>query len=117
MKFVPKPRRVNTEEPLNHGLEAVIMLALFVAAGFGLDHWFGTLPVFVIVMTVVGSVGIFARFYYGYAARMDELDAERRAKLAGPAMSAPTADATMLAATEGAPGTSVEHLGAEGAER
>ena len=55
MKLLPRPPknvRVNTEDSLGHGMDAVIMLAMFLGAGFGLDRLFGTMPVFMIVMTV-----------------------------------------------------------------
>jgi ATP synthase protein I len=88
MKLLPRPPknvRANTEDSLGHGMDAVIMLAIFLGAGFGLDRVFGTMPVFMIVMTVLGAVGLFARFYYQYEAKMNEHDARRLAKLAGPA--------------------------------
>ena len=87
MKLLPRPPRdvrVNSDDSLGHGMDAVIMLAIFLAAGYGLDRLFGTIPVFMIVMTVLGSVGLFARFYYQYEGRMQQHDDERRAKLAGP---------------------------------
>ncbi|MCH9836773.1 MAG: AtpZ/AtpI family protein [Ilumatobacter sp.] len=87
MKLLPRPPknvRVNTEDSLGHGMDAVIMLAIFLGAGFGLDRLLGTMPIFMIVMTVVGSVGLFARFFYRYEAKMNEHDAQRLAKLSGP---------------------------------
>ena len=78
-----KDARVNTEDSLSHGMDAVVMLAIFLAAGYGLDRLFGTIPVFMIVMTVLGAIGLFARFYYQYERRMDQHDDERLAKLAG----------------------------------
>lgn len=79
----PKDVRVNTEDSLGHGMDAVIMLVLFLGAGYGLDQLFGTLPVFMIVMTVIGAVGLFARFYYKYEQRMNEHDEQRMAKFGG----------------------------------
>lgn len=93
MKILPTPpkdARVRTEDSLGHGMDAVIMLAIFLGAGFGLDTLFGTTPLFMIILTVVGSVGLFARFYYSYEARMDEHEAERVAKLAGTSPKAST---------------------------
>ena len=80
MKLLPinTQKRVNTEDSLGHGMDAVIMLVLFLLAGFGLDRLFGTMPLFMIVMTVIGSVGLFLKFKYRYEARMDELDEQRR---------------------------------------
>ncbi len=80
MKFLPinTSKRVNTGDSLGHGMDAVIMLAIFLLAGYGLDRLFGTMPIFMIVMTVIGSVGLFLKFKYSYSARMDELEAQRR---------------------------------------
>lgn len=88
MKLLPTPPsaddvRANSEESLGHGMDAVIMLAIFLGLGWGLDTIFGTVPVFMIIMTVIGAVGLFARFYYAYGRRMDRHDADRLAKLAG----------------------------------
>lgn len=77
MKLLPKQTRVNTEDPLGHGMDAAIMLAMFLAGGYGLDRLFGTVPLFMIIMVVVGSIGIFAKFKYSYDARMVELEAQR----------------------------------------
>ena len=95
MKLLPRPPknvRVNTQDTLGHGMDAVIMLVLFLGVGYGFDRLFGTQPVFMIVMTVVGAVGLFTRFYYQYAAKMEQHDQDRRRTLAGPATSAPAAD-------------------------
>jgi F0F1-type ATP synthase assembly protein I len=88
MKLLPTPPstekvRANSDDSLGHGMDAVIMLAIFLGLGWGLDTIFGTIPVFMITMTVIGSVGLFARFYYSYGRRMDRHDADRVAKLAG----------------------------------
>jgi len=101
MKLLPRPPknvRVNTEDSLGHGMDAVIMLAIFLGAGFGLDRLFGTMPVFMIVMTVIGSVGLFARFFYQYEAKMNEHDEQRLAKLAGAPRSPAVVDANGEAA-------------------
>ncbi len=83
-RTVRKDVRVNPQDSLGHGLDAVLTLGLFVLIGFGIDSLLGTVPVFMIVMTVLASVGLFAKFKYRYDERMDELEAERLAKLAGP---------------------------------
>ncbi len=99
MKFLPlkKTTRVNTEDSLGHGMDAVIMLALFLLAGYGLDRWFGTVPVFMIVMTVLGSVGLFFKFKYRYDAKMNQHEAERRGRNATNAASADEHAATPAA--------------------
>ena len=80
MKLLPTNTRVNREDSLGQGMDAVIMLVLFFAAGWGLDRLFGTTPVFMIALTLVGAVGLFAKFWYRYSARMEQLQHERRAK-------------------------------------
>ena len=95
MKLLPRPPknvRVNTQDTLGHGMDAVIMLVLFLGVGYGLDRLFDTQPVFMIVMTLFGAVGLFTRFYYQYAAKMDQHDQDRRRSLAGSATPPPVAD-------------------------
>lgn len=38
--------------------------------GYGLDRWLGTLPILTIVLVLMALVGLSARMYYGYDARM-----------------------------------------------
>lgn len=38
--------------------------------GYGLDRWLGTLPIFTIVLVLIAVVGLSARMWYGYDARM-----------------------------------------------
>lgn len=79
MKLLPKQQaRVNTEDSVGLGIEAAVIIALFLGLGYILDRIFGTMPIFMIVMTVVGAVGLFAKLKYRYDDRMDELEAERR---------------------------------------
>jgi ATP synthase protein I len=78
MKLLPKQPRVNTEDSLGLGIEAAVIIALFLGLGYLLDRVFGTMPVFMIVMTLVGAVGLFAKLKYRYDDRMDELEAQRR---------------------------------------
>lgn len=84
----PTSARAGTEDSLGHGMEAVVMLAIFLGLGWVLDSVFGTIPIFMIIMTVIGSVGLFARFYYSYERRMDEHEANRLSKLTGDSGSA-----------------------------
>ena len=65
---------------MGHGMDAVFMLVLFLGAGYGLDRVFGTVPLFMILMTLLGSVGLFLKFKYRYEDRMNELEALRRGK-------------------------------------
>ena len=77
MNRPPKQSRVNTEDSLGLGIEVAIILALFFAIGYGLDRLFGTTPIFMIVFTILGAVGLFAKFKYRYDDRMAEHEAER----------------------------------------
>ncbi len=79
MKLLPKNTRVNREDSLGQGMDAVIMLMLFFAAGWGLDRLFDTTPAFMIALTLLGAVGLFAKFWYRYTARMEQLESQRRA--------------------------------------
>lgn len=83
MKLIPKQTRVNTTDSLGHGMDAVVTLVVFMAIGFGIDRLAGTLPVFVVVFTLIGAVGLFLKFKYRYEDRMNELEAERRARMGG----------------------------------
>jgi hypothetical protein len=82
MSRPPKQSRVNTEDSLGLGIEAAVIIALFFGAGFGLDRLFGTTPVLMIVFTILGAVGLFAKFKYRYDDRMAEHEAERLRSIA-----------------------------------
>jgi F0F1-type ATP synthase assembly protein I len=82
MKLLPKNTQVNTSEPLGHGFDAAFVVVLFFGLGFLLDRILGTTPLFMIVMTILGAVGVFVRFWYRYDARMAQHEAERAAKSA-----------------------------------
>lgn len=82
MKLLPKQTRVDTQDGLGLGIEAAVITALFFGVGAGLDWLFGTRPLFMIVFTVLGAVGLFAKWKYRYDDRMNELEAERTAKTA-----------------------------------
>lgn len=82
MKLLPKQTRVDTQDGLGLGIEAAVITLLFFGVGYGLDWLFGTTPIFMIVLTVVGAIGLFAKWKYRYDDRMDELEAQRAAKIA-----------------------------------
>jgi F0F1-type ATP synthase assembly protein I len=82
MKLLPKQTRVATDDALAMAMEIAIIMALFIAGGFALDQWLGTLPLFMIVGTVLGSVGLFTKHKYAYDQKMDAYEAERRAAVA-----------------------------------
>lgn len=79
MKLHPKQTRVDTQDSLGLGIEAAIIVALFFGVGYGLDWLFGTTPIFMIVLSVLGAVGLFVKWKYRYDDRMNELEAERAA--------------------------------------
>ena len=84
MKLLPKQQpHVNTEDSVGLGIEAAVIIALFLGLGYVLDRIFGTTPIFMIVMTVLGAIGLFAKLKYRYDDRMDELEAERRTSVRG----------------------------------
>ena len=81
--ITPKPtKRVDTREPLGHGFDAAFVVLIFFGLGWGIDSVAGTTPLFMILMTLFGAVGVFLRFWYQYDARMTELEDERRRKAA-----------------------------------
>jgi F0F1-type ATP synthase assembly protein I len=85
MKLLPKNPRVNTSEPLGHGFDAAIVVALFFGLGWLIDHLLGTTPLFMIVMTIFGAIGVFVRFWYRYDERMTQHEADRAEKSAAQA--------------------------------
>ena len=82
MKRLPKQTRVDTQDSLGLGIEAAVILVLFLGVGYGLDRLFSTTPIFMISLTVLGAVGLFAKWKYRYDDRMNELEAARAAKTA-----------------------------------
>jgi F0F1-type ATP synthase assembly protein I len=81
MDLLPRKRlniNANQNAGLGRGMEFAILVAMFLGVGYGLDSWLGTKPVFMIVLVVLGLVGQFASMWYGYDARMKELEAQRR---------------------------------------
>jgi F0F1-type ATP synthase assembly protein I len=79
MKLLPKKTRVNNEDALGIAIEFAVITSLFFVVGWLIDRWLGTLPLFMIVFTVLAAVGLFAKSKYRYDLKMDQLDAERRA--------------------------------------
>jgi F0F1-type ATP synthase assembly protein I len=78
MKLLPKQTRVETDDALGMAIEVAVIMVLFMAIGWGLDQWLGTLPVFMIVFTVLGAVGLFTKHKYRYDEKMLELEQQRR---------------------------------------
>jgi F0F1-type ATP synthase assembly protein I len=78
MKLLPKQTRVNNDDALGIAIEFAVIMVLFFGAGWLLDNWLGTLPLFMIVFTLLGAVGLFTKHKYRYDAKMEALEAERR---------------------------------------
>ncbi len=73
----PEPAPNNADTTLGSGIESGIVLVLFVLAGYGLDRWLGTSPVFTLVLFGLGAVGLFYRFKAAYTIRMDAYERQR----------------------------------------
>ena len=78
MKRLTPPRRVEPDDSVVQGMEAVFALVLFLGLGVVIDRWLATAPLFTIGMMLLGAAGVFLRFKYAYIARMDRLEADRR---------------------------------------
>ena len=63
-------------DTLARGFELAVTPAVFAAIGYGLDRWFGTVPVMMIVLLVFAIVGMFVRMWYGYDQEMKRHEAE-----------------------------------------
>ena len=87
MRHPSTPKRVEPDDSVVQGMEAVFVLVLFLGLGVLIDQWLDTTPAFTIVMMVVGAVGVFLRFKYAYIARMDRLEAARRGRPGAPSRS------------------------------
>jgi len=83
MKLLPDPERIRrasasaSDQGLGQGAEIAIGLLVFFGIGAGLDWLLGTTPVFMIALTIFCAVGQFVRVWYGYDARMRDLEADR----------------------------------------
>ena len=84
MKFIPKPKPVsgmNTNVP--QGVELAVGILVFFLIGLAIDSWLGTMPIFMIVLTVFSVIGNFVRMYYSYSLTMDKLEAQRAENASG----------------------------------
>ena len=62
-------------EGLNRAFELPLTPAIIGGFGYLVDRWLGLLPVFTIVFFLIAMTGVIARMWYGYDARMKELEA------------------------------------------
>jgi F0F1-type ATP synthase assembly protein I len=78
MKLLRPQTRVDNDDALGIAIEFAVIMGVFFLAGWGLDRWLGTVPVFMIVFSVLAAVGLFAKSKYRYEEKMQALEAERR---------------------------------------
>jgi hypothetical protein len=64
------------EKGFSRGFEIALTPLILGAIGYGLDRWIGIVPVFTILFFLVAVVGVFARMYYAYDARMQIEEAQ-----------------------------------------
>ncbi|CAB4662676.1 unannotated protein [freshwater metagenome] len=84
MKFIPTPKPMTpVDKGISQGAELAAGVLVFFLIGLGIDTWLGTVPVFMIVLTVFGVVGYFVRMYYAYNSVMAKLEKERSEKSRG----------------------------------
>jgi F0F1-type ATP synthase assembly protein I len=74
----PRVATDGTSNSLTQGIENALAVALLFGIGFLLDRWLGTEPWLMIVFTVLGGIGVFAKMKYRYDEQMAEHEAERR---------------------------------------
>lgn len=78
MRHPSTPKRVEPDDSVVQGMEAVFVLVLFLGLGIVVDRWLGSAPVFTIAVTLLGAVGLFLKFKHAYIVRMERLEAARR---------------------------------------
>jgi F0F1-type ATP synthase assembly protein I len=61
-------------ETMVRGVEFALTLAIFAGLGYGLDRLLGMVPVFTIVMFLLGALGLAVKTYYAYEAKMQLID-------------------------------------------
>jgi phosphatidylserine synthase len=64
-------------DSMARAFEFAVTPAIFAAVGYGLDRWLGILPVLTIVLFLACVVGMFAKTWCTYEARMQAEDALR----------------------------------------
>ena len=71
-------RGAGADDNLGRGMEAALLIAVFLGLGWLIDSATGTRPLFMIVLTLFAAIGVFVRMKYAYDAAMEALEAERR---------------------------------------
>lgn len=78
MRLIPRPS-VNPDDTIGRGMDMALVVLVFLGLGYLVDLWLGTQPLFMIVLLLLAVVGQFVSIRYRYEARMQQLEAERRA--------------------------------------
>ena len=71
-------RAAGADDNLGRGMEAALILGVFLGIGYALDSWLNTRPVFTVGLVLFAAIGTFVRMKYTYDARMAALEDERR---------------------------------------
>lgn len=79
MKLIATPKRSTSDRAIGQGMEMALTVFVFFGLGFFVDRWLGTTPIAMIITTLVGAVGVFAKMRYAYEEQMRELDRQRLA--------------------------------------
>lgn len=66
-----------------NGAEIAVGVLVFFLIGWGLDSWWGTTPLAMVLATVFGTAGYFVRTYYAYTQAMTSLERERSSAAGG----------------------------------
>lgn len=94
MKLLPSPpyarNAKRSDDTLGRGVDAALVVAVFLGGGYALDRWLGTTPWLTIGMFLLGVIGLFVSWKAKYSARMDELEAQRRDDATRHRQSSPT---------------------------
>lgn len=80
MKLLPTPpsrSKLVADDTFAQGVDAALVMAVFVGAGYGIDRWLGTAPWGMVVCSLLGAVGLFVSWKARYSARMDALQEQR----------------------------------------
>jgi F0F1-type ATP synthase assembly protein I len=81
VKFIPTPKpATHVDRGISQGAELAVGVLVFFFIGFAIDSWLGTVPIFMIALTIFGVVGYFVRMYYSYNTEMARLERERQNK-------------------------------------
>jgi F0F1-type ATP synthase assembly protein I len=70
-------------DALATAFEFAATVAIFFAIGYGLDRWFGTTPVFMVVLFLFALIGKSVKLFFTYSADL-ERDVEARREAARP---------------------------------